>query len=66
MSFEQAINTIVDLNEEIKAIKLLLGYVESNAEILEKENAKMSSCLRAIKKINREKNEAISALCERE
>lgn len=66
MSFEQAIKTIVDLNEEIKAIKLLLGYVQSNVENLEKENAEMSSCLSAIKKINREKNEAISALCERE
>lgn len=66
MSFERAIKTIVDLNEEIKAIKFLLGYVQGNVENLEKENAEMSSCLRAIKKINREKNEAISALCERE
>jgi hypothetical protein len=66
MSFEQAIKTIVDLNEEIKAVKLLMAYIESNTENLESENCKMSSCLRAIKKINREKNEAISALCEKE
>ena len=33
---------------------------------LEKDNAEMSSCLRAIKKINGGKNEAIDALCEKE
>lgn len=66
MSFEQAIKTIVDLNEEIKAVKLLMAYIESNTENLESENRQMSSCLKAIKKINRGKNKAISALCERE
>lgn len=66
MSFEQAIKTIVDLNEEIKAVKLLMAYIESNTENLESENCRMASCLKAIKKINREKNEAISALCEKE
>lgn len=32
----------------------------------DKENAQMSAQLRAIKKINRGKNEAIDALCERD
>ena len=65
MSFEDAINTIVELNEEIRAVKFLMGVIESNTESLEEENAEMSSCLRAIRKINRNKNEAIDALCER-
>jgi prefoldin subunit 5 len=65
MSFEDAINTIVELNEEIRAVKFLVGVIESNTETLEEENAEMSSCLRAIRKINRNKNEAIDALCER-
>ena len=65
MSFEDAINTIVELNEEIRAVKFLMGVIESNTETLEEENAEMSSCLRAIRKINRNKNEAIDALCER-
>ena len=33
---------------------------------VDKENAQMSAQLRAIKKINRGKNEAIDALCERD
>lgn len=66
MTFEKAIEHIIELNEEIKAVKILMACIENNTERLEKENAEMSSCLRMIKKINREKNEAISALCERE
>lgn len=66
MTFEKAIECIIELNEEIKAVKILMNCIENNTERLEKENAQMSSSLRAIKKINREKNEAISALCERE
>ena len=65
MTFEKAIEHIIELNEEIKAVQILMSCIERNTEHLEKENAEMSSCLRAIKKINREKNEAISALCER-
>lgn len=66
MTFEKAIEHIIELNEEIRAVQILMSCIEKNTEHLEKENAHMSSCLRAIKKINREKNEAISALCERE
>lgn len=65
MSFEQAINTIVELNEEIRAVKFLMGVIESNFEDVETDNAEMSSCLRAIKKINGNKNKAIDALCKR-
>ncbi|MBQ2775150.1 MAG: hypothetical protein IJF40_04605 [Clostridia bacterium] len=66
MTFNEAINTIVELNEEIRAVKFLMGVIENNTEHLEEENAEMSSCLRAIRKINGNKNEAIDALCERE
>ena len=64
MSFEQAISTIIELNKETKAIKILFACIEGNIDKIEKENAEMHSCLRAIQKINRDKNEAISALCE--
>lgn len=65
MSFKKAIETIIELNEEIKAVKILMECIENNTEHLEKDNAEMSSCLRAIKKINKNKNDAIDALCER-
>lgn len=65
MNFNKAIETIIELNEEIKAVKILVACIENHIEHLEKDNAEISSCLRAIKKINKEKNEAISALCER-
>jgi prefoldin subunit 5 len=66
MSFEEAIKTIIELNEEIKAVKILMGCIERNTDKIESENAEMSSCLRAIKKINKGKNEAIDSLCEKE
>ena len=64
MSFEEAIKAIIDLNEEIKAVKILMDRIERNTDKIESENAEMFSCLRAIKKINKGKNEAIDALCE--
>lgn len=64
MTFEEAIKTIVDLNEEIKAVKILMDRIDRNTDKIESEHAEMSSCLRAIKKINKGKNEAIDALCE--
>lgn len=65
MSFLEAIQTICNLNEEIKAVEILMSRIKDNTEVLEKENAEMASCLTAIKKINRKKSEAIDALCER-
>ena len=66
MDFARAISTIIELNEEVKAVEILIACIKGNIARIEEENAKMSSCLRAIQKINRDKNEAISALCERE
>ena len=66
MSFEQAIQTIIELNKEISAIEVLMRSVKSNIELLEKYNAEMSFCLRTVKKINGGKNEVIDALCEKE
>ena len=66
MSFQKAIETIIELNEEVKAVKILMKCIENNIDNIEKDNAEMSSCLRAIKKINKNRNDAIDALCERE
>lgn len=66
MSFQKAIETIIELNEEVKAVKILMECIENNIDRIEKNNAEMSSCLREIKKINKNKNDAIDALCERE
>ena len=32
MSFEEAIKTIIELNEEINAVKILMGCIERNTE----------------------------------
>ena len=66
MSFGDAIQTIIELNEEIKAVKILMEHIEENTERLEEEHAEKSACLRAIKKINSGKNKAIEALCDGE
>ncbi len=64
MSFEEAIKTIIYLNEEVKAVQMLMDSIRKNTEKLEKENAEMYSCLRAIKKINNGTNDDINSLCE--
>lgn len=66
MTYEEAIKTIISQGREIDAINFLFNSVCADINKLNKENAEMSSCLRAIKKINKGKNEAIDALCERE
>lgn len=65
ITFEMAIKHIIDLNEEITAVKILMERIEINTNKIEQEHAEMSSCLTAIKKINNGKIEAIDALCER-
>ena len=65
IEFEEAIQTIVNLGEETKAIKILTERIERKTERIEKDNAEMSACIRAIKKINKSENMAIDALCER-
>ena len=64
ITFETAIKHIINLNEEIRAVKILMESIERNTEKIEHEHAEMSSCLTAIKKLNSGKNEAIDALCE--
>lgn len=63
--FEESVQTIVDLGEEMRAIKCLLDCLERKQERIEKDNSEMSACIRAIKKINKSENLAIDALCER-
>lgn len=65
IKLEEAIQTIINLEEEAKAVKILMEHIERKIEIIEKDNAEMSSCLRAIKKINKSENMAIDALCDR-
>lgn len=64
MDYMEAIMTIVRYGKEFQAIEELLRFVEIKNEKIEKDNATMSSCLRAIGKINKGKNEAIDALCD--
>lgn len=66
MTYEEAIKTIINQGKEIDAINFLLNSLYKYINKLDQENSEMSSCLRAIKKINQGKNEAIDALCERE
>lgn len=65
IKLEEAIQTIINLGEEAKAVKILMEHIERKIEIIEKDNAEMSACIRAIKKINKSENMAIDALCER-
>lgn len=65
-TFVDAINVIKDAGREWEAITLLLDWIKTDKETADSQNAEMSACLRAIKKINRGKNRAIDALCERE
>lgn len=64
MNYTEAIMTIVRYGKEFQAIKELFGFVKRKNEKIEKENATMSSCLRAIKKINRQRDKSIDALCD--
>ena len=66
MTYEEAIKTIISQGKEIDAINFLFNGLCADINKLYHENAEMSSCLRAIQKINKRKNEAIDALCERE
>lgn len=61
----EAINIIVSLEEEMRAVQILMERIERKINKCEKDNAEMSSCLRAIKKINKNKSAEIDALCDR-
>ena len=65
MTYEEAVAAIINQGREIDAINFLFNSLCADINKLYKENAEMSSCLRAIKKINKGKNEAIDALCEK-
>lgn len=62
----KAIKIIIDNDDELQAIRLLLDSVERKTNKVNKENAEMRASLRAIKKINKNKNAAIANLCELE
>lgn len=51
---------------EIDIYKHLSEWILVNNTALTNDNAALNACLRAIKKINNGKNNAIDALCERD
>lgn len=61
---EKAILTILENGEEFEAIKFLIHEIEIDI-LMNRTNATQArACLRAIKKINAGKNDAIDSLCE--
>ena len=58
MTYEEAVAAIINQGREIDAINFLFNSLCADINKLYHENAEMSSCLRAIKKINNDKNEA--------
>lgn len=56
----------VDDSTRREVFLVLSKMIVSDLHKLDNENSRMSAQLRAIKKINRGKNEAIDALCERD
>lgn len=64
MNFREAVQTIIDLEEEYEAITILFNRIKSKYETAEMKCAERGACLRAIRKINNNKNEAIDALCD--
>lgn len=66
INYQEAIYTIIAEGKQADAIQLLSRSIQTTMDKLEKQNSEMSACLRAIKKINQGKNEAIGNLCEQE
>lgn len=61
---ENALLTILKNGEEFEAIKFLIHEIEIDI-LMNRTNATQArACLRAIKKINAGKNDAIDSLCE--
>lgn len=60
----EIMNNINKNNLEVEVWKLLNTSIESKLNELHDNNMEQSASLRAIKKINNGKNEAIDALCE--
>lgn len=61
---DMTLKEIIAQGKEIVVIRALLWELERETERLYRENSHYSACLRAIRKINNAKNEAIDALCE--
>ena len=61
---EKYLLKIIENGDEFEAIKFLILEIENDITSTRKNAAHNSACLRAIKKINAGKNDAIDALCE--
>ena len=66
MKYLEALETIIRNGSEFDAIGVLLRHIENEYTESLTAYADMSARLRAIKKINAGKNDAIDALCEEE
>lgn len=60
------IEEILSESREFEAVRFLFNNLEQEIERLYHENSRYSACLKAIRKINNGKDEAIDALCEKE
>lgn len=63
---QMTLEEILSEGREFEAVRFLFNNLEQETERLYRENSHYSACLRAIRKINNNKNEAIDALCEKE
>lgn len=61
---EKCIFKIIENGDEFEAIKFLVREIEKDMILTQKSSAHNKACLRAIKKINAGKNDAINSLCE--
>lgn len=61
---EKAIFKIIENGDEFEAIKILIRKIENDINSIREKEYHHSACLRAIKKINAGKNDAINSLCE--
>jgi len=64
MSLLEILDVIRRNNLEIEVYNALHETILSELENVRADNGEAQACLRAIKKINANKNEAIDALCE--
>ena len=52
MKFEQAISTIIELNEEFKAVEILMACIKGNINKIEKEKMRITSLNELLKAHN--------------
>ena len=64
MTIQEIMHEIITNNYEYDILRLLTLHITEKQTALEKQNNHYKASLRAIKKINREKDKDIDSLCE--